>query len=185
MMKRPFKPHELTQHRWGQFKSLAWTAATLATMAWFAAAEEQLVTPLPASSGFRTTVALMGFVMMLSCLSLELFWMPMPQDPQLPGAKPKDVSKWAIISSPLGILCFLTCQIMCALLQMLTDCARARRAILISAGTIARSQKARCSLALDTSAYSRHARSCCGSLARRRFMWKAILSEARSSLRTA
>lgn len=113
MARRPFKPHELAQHRRGQLKSLAWAGAVLGAMAWLAAAEDSTI-PLPAPSVFRTGFALMGFLMMLSCLILELYWMPMPQDPKLPGAKPKDVSKWAIISSPIGILCFLTCQIMCA-----------------------------------------------------------------------
>ena len=75
-------------------------------------------TPMVEASVTRTTFAFGAFAIMLSCLLLEVFWMPMPRDPKLPGARAKDATKWAIMSSGFGLLCFFTCQTI-----ILTTCA--------------------------------------------------------------
>ena len=107
-----YQPHELAVARAGKLKTVFWFLFVLTTLAY--AANRQTVTQslrLPQASVYRTAVAAFAFAVMLSCFLLEVFWMPMPRDPDSPGATSKDVTKWAIMRSPFGLLCFLTCQI--------------------------------------------------------------------------
>jgi hypothetical protein len=109
--KRPYLAHEKAAAWAGQRKTLSWALLFLFGLLGFAShcGADGLVMPPPSYS--RTALAFGSFAIMFSCFILELFWMPMPHDPALPGATLKDINKWAIVTSPFGLQCFLTCQI--------------------------------------------------------------------------
>lgn len=115
---RAYLPHEKAVAWAGQLTTLAWLALCAAAFLAIASTFEVAGLPMVEASVTRTTFAFGAFAIMLSCLLLEVFWMPMPRDPKLPGARAKDATKWAIMSSGFGLLCFFTCQTI-----ILTTCA--------------------------------------------------------------
>ena len=98
---------ELALHRAGLAKTFGWTAVAGGVLVAVSYSYDEAESPrIPPASAWRTAGAACSFALIAFAAWADLIFMPPGYDPRRKGAPIIDVTKYTVMTTPLGLQCF-------------------------------------------------------------------------------